>query len=85
MKQNPITENSSKLDLRTESNSIRRTLGRKYIVNSKVQTIFIGYGLAMGGLFLAIGFLISITFQRFLLLQSVGGELMTGLDIWLPC
>ncbi len=54
---------------------------RKYIVDSKVQTVFIGYAVAMGFLFLSLGLVLSSYFERILMIQASGGEGFTTLDI----
>jgi hypothetical protein len=54
---------------------------RQIIVNSKVQSVFIGYGIAMGFLFLSLGLVLSTYFERILMIQANVGESLTGLDI----
>ncbi len=53
---------------------------RQFIVNSKVQSVFLGYAIAMGFLFLSLGLILSTYFERILMLQANGGESLTSLD-----
>ena len=76
------TENPTKLN--PDKSGQRPSLkNRKIFVNSKIQSVFIGYAVAMGFLFLSLGLTLSSSFERILMIQMNGGESLTIYDFTL--
>ena len=54
---------------------------RQWIVNSKIQQVFVGYAVAMGILFFSMGLLASNIFDRIVAVRSAGEEGLSVFDI----